>query len=100
MTFWVPLSRAVGIDDPWQSEVVGLHKLAPADTGGLPERIGKACAGAAALPGQPVVVARKRLQRNCSLIDLRARDVAVMGEAKSRDKVILRSIRLAAAWRA
>ena len=39
-TSWV-----VGIGDPGESGKVGMHKLAPADTGGLLEKIGKACAG-------------------------------------------------------
>ena len=38
-TSWV-----VGIGDP-ELDKIGMHKLAPADTGGLLERIGKACAG-------------------------------------------------------
>ena len=40
-TSWV-----VGIGDPLEPDKVGMHKLAPADTGGLVEKIGKACAGA------------------------------------------------------
>jgi len=40
-TSWV-----VGIGDPGQSDKVGMHKLAPADKGGLLEQNGKACAGA------------------------------------------------------
>ena len=38
-TSWV-----VGIGDP-ELDRIGMHKLAPADTGGLLEKIGKACAG-------------------------------------------------------
>ena len=37
-------SWVVGIGDP-ELDKIGMHKLAPADTGGLLERIGKACAG-------------------------------------------------------
>ena len=40
-TSWV-----VGIGDPGETDKVGMHKLAPADTDGLLEKIGKACAGA------------------------------------------------------
>ena len=40
-TSWV-----VGIGDPEQQDKVGMHRLAPADTPGLLERIGKARAGA------------------------------------------------------
>ena len=40
-TSWV-----VGIGDPEQQDKVGMHRLAPADTAGLLERIGKARAGA------------------------------------------------------
>ena len=40
-TSWV-----LGIGDPEQAHKVGMHKLAPADTAGLLERIGKARAGA------------------------------------------------------
>ena len=40
-TSWV-----VGIGDPRQPDKVGVHKLAPADTGGLLGRIEKACSGA------------------------------------------------------
>lgn len=40
-TSWV-----LGIGDPVQPDKVGMHRLAPADTGGLLERIGKARAGA------------------------------------------------------
>lgn len=66
-----------------------MHKLAPANTGGLQEWVEKACADAAAPPGQPVAVDRKGLQRECFLIDLRKRVVAVIGEAKPRDRAIL-----------
>ena len=38
-------SWVVGIGDP-ELDKIGMHKLEPADTGGLLERIGKACAGA------------------------------------------------------
>ena len=37
-------SWVVGIGDP-ELDRIGMHKLEPADTGGLLERIGKACAG-------------------------------------------------------
>ncbi|MDE0698307.1 MAG: transposase [Boseongicola sp.] len=40
-TSWV-----LGIGDPVQPDKVGMHRLAPADTAGLLERIGKARAGA------------------------------------------------------
>ena len=79
-----------GIGDPGQPDKVGMHRLAPADTGDFQEKIGKACAGVSAPPGQTVVVDRKRLRRKCLLIDLRKRVVAVMGEGKWRDKVTLK----------
>ncbi|MXY16975.1 MAG: hypothetical protein F4Y57_08265, partial [Acidobacteria bacterium] len=40
-TSWV-----VGIGDPEQRDGIGMHKLAPADTAGLLEKIGNARAGA------------------------------------------------------